>query len=89
MLDRLMIVSVSVSDLQHPPHLSAPVAFIQKPILPLGAQHLPFDGVHDAHGDEEVVAVGGEGLAGAVEAAGSGGGWAGDVGWGMRGVGVG
>ena len=70
-LHSLIVVSV----LQHPPNLSAPVVFIQKPILPFGTQHFALDGVDDAHRDEEVVAVGSEGLTGALEAAGGGAGW--------------
>lgn len=78
-----------VSDVQHPPHQFAPVGFVQEPVLPFGAQHFTFDRVDDAHGDEKVVAVGAEGLAGALEATGGGAGWAGGVGWGVRGVRVG
>lgn len=87
MVDGLITLSVAVP--QDPTHLFTPVGFVQKPVLPFGAQHFALDGIDDAHGDEEVVPVGAEGLAGALEAAGGGARCWGGAGVGVRGVQVG
>lgn len=61
-----------ITSKQHIAHLLAPEVLIGEPVLPLGLDHFSLDAVDDAHGDEEIMAVGAEPLARAAEAAGRG-----------------